>query len=98
MWKAATRFRFFSQDQGLYRPLVLEAPSRISGYSTMSDSHPIATAHPPPDLIFPTDVVTNDGPLVAPQNDNEPIVTRKELWSYYRMFLLLISAWLLICT
>ena len=60
-------------------------------------------AHPPSESNFPTvslrygDVVANDGPLVDPKNDDDPTVTQKELlWSYYRMFRLVVSTWLLI--
>ncbi|KAH9959280.1 MFS general substrate transporter [Russula dissimulans] len=45
-------------------------------------SHIIATEQQPA-YIRDGDVVTNGGPLVSPQDYDEPIVTRKELWSYY---------------
>jgi len=43
---------------------------------------------PAPHLSLPDirdgDVITNGAPLGFPRDYGEPIVTRKELWSYYR--------------
>ena len=83
MRKVARRLRFLSQGRGLYRPLVLEAPS--GSYSTMS--HPGATEPLVPEPVFPAvrkdDTIATDCPVVSPQSYNEPIVSRKELWAYY---------------
>ncbi|KAI9507515.1 MFS general substrate transporter [Russula earlei] len=53
----------------------------------MSESLPIATGRSTSVIVFSgvrkDDAVTDDAPLVASQNYDEPIVTRKELWSYY---------------
>jgi hypothetical protein len=44
-------------------------------------SYTVPTAEPPsPELVIP------DDPVIAPPSYNEPVVTRKELWSYYCMF------------
>ena len=79
--KVVRRLRFLSQDRGLYRPLVLGAPS--DSYSTMS--HPGATTGPlAPEPVFPgVRKVATDVPVVSPQSYDEPIVSRKELWAYY---------------
>jgi hypothetical protein len=82
MRKIATKFRFFPRDRGIYAPLVHGTPS--CSYSTMS--HPAPTAVPEP--VSPgarkDDTVFIDSPLVSSRTYDEPIVTRKELWSYYR--------------
>ncbi|KAI0249986.1 MFS general substrate transporter [Lactifluus subvellereus] len=41
------------------------------------DTQPVPTVDPAPELVLP------DVPAIAPPSYNEPIVTRKELWSYY---------------
>ena len=83
MRKLARRLFSLPQDEDLYRPLVLGAPS--DSYSTMS--HSGATGHPTPEPVFPDarkdDTVGTDAPVVSPQSYDEPIVTRKELWAYY---------------
>lgn len=83
MRKLARRLFSLPQDEDLYRPLVLGAPS--DSYSTMS--HSGATGHPAPEPVFPDarkdDMVGTDAPVVSPQSYDEPIVTRKELWAYY---------------
>lgn len=49
-------------------------------------SHPAPT--PAPDPVSPgvrkDDAVSIDSAVVSPGTYDEPIVTRKELWSYYR--------------
>lgn len=82
MRKIATKLRFPSRDQGIYAPLVHGTPS--CSYSTMS--HPAPT--PAPEPVSPgarkDDMDSFDSPVVSPRTYDEPIVTRKELWSYYR--------------
>jgi hypothetical protein len=80
MRKVVTR-RFLSQDRGLSRPLILGTPS--SAYSTMSHTAIDATmGHPAQEF----DEDTTNFPAVLPPIADEPIVTRKELWSYYCTF------------
>jgi hypothetical protein len=79
MRKIATKLRFLSRDRGIYAPLVHGTPSR--SYSTMS--HPAPTPAPEP-VVRKDDTVSIDSPVVSPRTYDEPIVTRKELWSYYR--------------
>jgi len=45
-----------------------------------------ATEHLVPELVLPDtdDAAASDVPVVAPPNYDEPVVTRRELWSYYR--------------
>jgi hypothetical protein len=92
MRKVVTRLRFLShEDQGLYTPLI---PGASSGaYSTMSRTAAAAMGHPSPELVHPVDSsvgkdddATTDVPVFSPRISDEPIVTRKELWSYYRMY------------
>ena len=51
-----------------------------------------AMGHPSPELVHPVDSVgkdddaTTDVPVFSPRISDESIVTRKELWSYYRMY------------
>jgi hypothetical protein len=49
-------------------------------------SHPAPT--PAPEPVDPgvrkDDTVSIDPPVISPRTYDEPIVTRKELWSYYR--------------
>ena len=84
MRNVTTRPRFLSQDQGLYDPLILGVSS--SSYSTMSQ---IATGHSgsTPERDHPVvkkgDEATTKVSLDSTPISNEPIVTRKELWSYY---------------
>jgi hypothetical protein len=84
MRKIATKLRFPSRDQGIYAPLVHGTPS--CSYSTMS--HPAPTPAPAPEPVSPgvrkDDTDSVDSPVVSPRTYDEPIVTRKELWSYYR--------------
>ena len=84
MRNVTTRPRFLSQDQGLYDPLTLGVSS--SSYSTMSQ---IATGHSgsTPERYHPVvekrDEATTKVSLDSTSITSEPIVTRKELWSYY---------------
>lgn len=82
MRKISTKLHFLSQDRGIYAPLV--HPYGTRSYSTMSDLAPTT----PPVHISPRaskgDTVSIDSPVVSPKTYAEPIVTRKELWSYYR--------------
>ncbi len=80
MWKAATRLRFLSQDRGLYAPLVHGTPS--GSYSTMS--HPTPAPEPVSPGVGKDDTIAIDASVVSPRSYDEPVVTRKELWSYYR--------------
>ena len=81
MRKVATKLRFLSQDRGtIYAPLVHGNPSR--SYSTMS--HPASTPEPVSPGVRKDDTVSIGSPVVSPRKYDEPIVTRKELWSYYR--------------
>jgi len=92
MRKVVTRLRFLSQDRGLSHPLILGTPS--SAYSTMSHTPVDATVrHPAQEFVHPAvgkdDEDTTNSPAVLPPIADEPIVTRKELWSYYCIFSLL---------
>lgn len=84
MRKITTRLRFLSRERGIYAPLVHGTPSR--SYSTMS--HPAPTPTTETVTVSPgvrkDDLVSTDTPVVSSQTYGEPIVTRKELWSYYR--------------
>ena len=81
-----TRLRFLSQDRGFFNPLILGTPS--SAYSTMSHTAVDATmSHPAQEPVHPAvgKDTTNSSAVLPPILD-EPIVTRKELWSYYCIF------------
>ena len=82
MRKIATNLRFLSRDRGIYAPLVHGIPSR--SYSTMSHPAPTPAPEPVSPVIRKDDTVSIDSSVVSPRTDDEPIVTRKELWSYYR--------------
>ena len=91
MRNIVTRLRFLSQgDQGLFTPLIARAPS--GAYSTMSRTAAATMGHPSPELVHPVasvgkdDDATTDVPVFSPRISDEPIVTRKELWSYYCMY------------
>lgn len=84
MRKVVTRLCFLSQDRGLYHPLILGTPS--SAYSTMSHTALDATVGNPAHPAVgkgDEDTDTTNSPAVLPPIADEPIVTRKELWSYY---------------
>ena len=82
MLKLVTRLRFRSQeDQRLCRPLLSSTPS---GSRHMSYTVPIVD--PAPEPVLP------DVPAIAPPSYDEPIVTRKELWSYYCMSYTFVSS------
>jgi hypothetical protein len=82
MRKIATKLRFLSQDRGIYAPLVHGTPSH--SYSTMSHPAPTQAPDPVSPGVRKDDAVSIDSAVVSPRTYNEPIVTRKELWSYYR--------------
>ena len=82
MRKIATKLRFLSRDRGIYAPLVHGTPSR--SYSTMSHTTLTPASEPVSPGIRKDDTVSIDSPVVSPRTYDEPIVTRKELWSYYR--------------
>ncbi|KAI9467369.1 MFS general substrate transporter [Lactarius psammicola] len=50
-------------------------------------SHTVPKDHLVPELVLPSvrkdDAATSEVPVVAPPSYDEPVVTRKELWSYY---------------
>src|SRR6266852_1480560 len=79
MRKIATKLR--SQDRGTYAPLV-HGTSR--SYSTMSQPAPTPAPEPVSPGVRKDDTVSIDSPVISPRTYDEPIVTRKELWSYYR--------------
>jgi hypothetical protein len=83
MRKIATNLRFLSRDRGIYAPLVHGTQS--SSYSTMSRPAPTPASEPVSPDLRKDDAVSIDSPVVSPRTYDEPIVTRKELWSYYRM-------------
>jgi hypothetical protein len=81
MRKIATRF--LSRDRSIYAPLVhVGTPSR--SYSAMSHPAPTPAPEPVSPGVRKDDTVSIDSPVVSPRTYDEPIVTRKELWSYYR--------------
>jgi len=82
MRKIATSLRFLSRDRGAYAPLVHGTPSR--SYSTMSHTAPTPAPEPVSSGVRNDDTVFIDPPVISPRTYDEPIVTRKELWSYYR--------------
>jgi hypothetical protein len=82
MPKIATKLRFLSQDRGIYAPLVHGTSSR--SYSTMSHPAPTPAPEPVSPGVRKDDTVSIDAPVVSSTTYVEPIVTRKELWSYYR--------------
>ena len=91
MRNIVTRLRFLShEDQDLYTPVIPGAPS--GAYSTMLRTAAAAMGHPSPELVHPVgsvgknDDATTDVPVFSPRISDEPIVTRKELWNYYRMY------------
>jgi hypothetical protein len=89
MRKVVTRLRFLSQDRGLYRPLIPGASSSV--YSTMSHTTAGASlGHPAQESVHPAvrkdEEDTDHSPAALPLISDEPIVTRKELWSYYCIF------------
>lgn len=51
-------------------------------------SHAVPTEHLVPELVpdgvKKDDPATSELPVVAPPSYDEPVVTRRELWSYYR--------------
>lgn len=53
-------------------------------------SHAVPTEHLVPELVLPDsdvgkdDAAASEVPVVAPPSYDEPVVTRRELWSYYR--------------
>lgn len=53
---------------------------------TLPPENPLPTTEPEP--VYADDknghVLDEDIPVVMPLSDDEPIVTRRELWSYYR--------------
>ena len=84
MRNVTTRPRFLSQGQGLYDPLILGVSS--SSYSTMSQTatgHPASTPERVHSVVGTDDEAPVDIPLFTLPIPDEPIVTRKELWSYY---------------
>ena len=68
---------------------MLGAPSH--SYSTMPP-HLASAGQLAPELVSPSvkvddSAITGDPcPAVSPQSYDEPIVTRKELWSYYCVY------------
>lgn len=82
MRKIATKLRFPSRGQGIYAPLVHGTPS--SSYSTMSHPAPTPAPEPVSPGVRKDGADSIDSPVVSPRTYDEPIVTRKELWSYYR--------------
>jgi len=87
MRNVTTRPRFLSQGQGLYDPLILGVSS--SSYSTMSQTatgHPASTPERVHSVVGKDDEAPMDIPLFSLPIPDEPIVTRKELWSYYCMY------------
>lgn len=89
MRTVVTRPRFLSQDHGLYFPLILGESS--SSYSTMSQTalatgHPASTTERIHPVVGKDDEATTNTPLDSLPITDEPIVTRKELWSYYCIY------------
>jgi hypothetical protein len=89
MRKIATRLRFLSRDRGIYAPLVHGTPSHQFLFQPCrrprSDSGCLGAPEPVSPGVRKDDAVSIDSPVVSPRTYDEPIVTRKELWSYYRM-------------
>jgi hypothetical protein len=85
-----TGHRFPSQDDGLYCPLILGPSSSSCSYSTMmsqtATGHPASTQKRIHPVIGKDDEASTDIPLDSPPISDEPIVTRKELWSYYCIY------------
>jgi len=70
------------RDPSIPVPLVHGTPSH--SYSTTSHPAPTPAPEPVSPGVRKDDTVSIDFPVVSPRTYDEPVVTRKKLWSYYR--------------
>jgi hypothetical protein len=73
---------FPSRDRSIHAPLVHGSPSH--SFSTMSHPSPTPAAEPVSPGVRKVDTASIYFPVVSPRTYDEPVVTRKKLWSYYR--------------